>query len=277
MLHRRSSITAALGAIAFVAVGLAALRAADEWWASWLGYLTIGLLLAAVLLAAVQTGTRRAFWVGFALFGWGYLSLAQIPAAPPRRSITRALEALLQTNLFFVRTHGVRIIVDADRMRAYSLSADKVRQALTPTGMVPSPSARHNRSDIDLMIVVEDKAVSTAAPSPAPNPAPPSVKSLYLRIPRARSARLEQYGNIILKANPEGEILRIQDVATVEMGSAFNAPHDAASAEDFIQIGHTLVTLLVAWLGGVLGRRVGYFMGTPKGRTKAEARERPVS
>ena len=31
----------------------------------------------------------------------------------------------------------------------------------------------------------------------------------------------EQYENIILKANPEGEILRLKDVAKVELGSAF--------------------------------------------------------
>ena len=31
----------------------------------------------------------------------------------------------------------------------------------------------------------------------------------------------EQYENIILKANPEGEILRLKDVAKVELGSSF--------------------------------------------------------
>ena len=31
----------------------------------------------------------------------------------------------------------------------------------------------------------------------------------------------EQYGNIILRANPEGEILRLKDVAEVELGSEF--------------------------------------------------------
>ena len=31
----------------------------------------------------------------------------------------------------------------------------------------------------------------------------------------------EQYANIILKANPEGEILRLKDVADVELGSEF--------------------------------------------------------
>ena len=31
----------------------------------------------------------------------------------------------------------------------------------------------------------------------------------------------EQYENIILKANPDGEILRLKDVAEVELGSAF--------------------------------------------------------
>jgi hypothetical protein len=54
----RYNITAALGAILFVAVGFAALREADELWDSWLFSLTLGLLLFAVLLAAHRTGDR---------------------------------------------------------------------------------------------------------------------------------------------------------------------------------------------------------------------------
>src|SRR5581483_6675386 len=36
-----------------------------------------------------------------------------------------------------------------------------------------------------------------------------------------RFNKAEQYENIILKANPEGEILRLKDVAKVELGSEF--------------------------------------------------------
>src|SRR5206468_369524 len=37
---------------------------------------------------------RRAFWLGFALFGWGYLGLVAIPAIGPRLLTTQALAYL---------------------------------------------------------------------------------------------------------------------------------------------------------------------------------------
>ena len=96
MHHLRYNIAGALGAILFVAVGFAALREADELWDSWLFSLTLGLLLFAVLLAAHRTGDRRAFWIGFALFGWGYLSFSLIPSTGPRVIATKAVTDLGQ-------------------------------------------------------------------------------------------------------------------------------------------------------------------------------------
>ena len=85
MHHLRFKIAGALGAIFFVAVGFAALREADELWDSWLFSLTLGLLLVAVLLAAHRIGAGRTFWIGFALFGWGYLSLSLTRISDLRR------------------------------------------------------------------------------------------------------------------------------------------------------------------------------------------------
>jgi len=57
----------------FVGVAVAALRSASDEWASVLFTLTIVMLAIAVLGALFRQGQRRAFWTGFALFGWGYL------------------------------------------------------------------------------------------------------------------------------------------------------------------------------------------------------------
>ena len=38
--------------------------------------MAIGVLLAAVVGASVAAGRRRAFWLGFAVFGWAYGVLA---------------------------------------------------------------------------------------------------------------------------------------------------------------------------------------------------------
>src|ERR1700722_5210451 len=104
----RYNITGALGAILFVAGGFAALREADELWDSWLFSLTLGLLLFAVLLAAHRTGDRRAFWIGFALFGWGYLSLSLIPSTEPRLIATKAISYLHQSKIIGIRVYGMR-------------------------------------------------------------------------------------------------------------------------------------------------------------------------
>ena len=81
----------------------------------------------------------------------------------------------------------------------------------------------------------------------------------------------EQFENIILRASPEGEILRLKDVARVEMGSSFYRPRvRAAPDENFTHIGHTLFALLAAWLGGVLSRRLRSVSVTPEVPTEGE-------
>jgi hypothetical protein len=238
MHHLRYNIAGALGAILFVAVGFAALREADELWDSWLFSLTLVLLLVAVLLAARRTGDRRAFWIGFALFGWGYLSLSLIPSTEPRLISTKALEYLHQSNIFSAR---VRVILALDHMRAHNVSSDDLMKALTPSSMVSGRSARQN--------VSYDEASQTVE---------------YVLSWGAHYNKPEQYESIILKANPDGEILRIKDVAKVEMGSSFYVPRAAGTAENFIHIGHTLFALLAAWLGGVLSRRLRSVSETPE-------------
>ena len=138
MHHLRYNIAGALGAILFVAVGFAALREADELWDSWLFSLTLGLLLFAVLLAAHRTGDRRAFWIGFALFGWGYLSFSLIPSTEPKLITTKALAYLHQANIFGSRAYEMRVILSLDRMRAYNPSDDDIRKTFGESGILSS-------------------------------------------------------------------------------------------------------------------------------------------
>lgn len=72
--------TAGLVAVAAVAVaGVAALRAGSMEWYGAIVLLSRGILGSALLLATFRRGTSRDFWIGFVLFGWGYLVLI-----PPR-------------------------------------------------------------------------------------------------------------------------------------------------------------------------------------------------
>jgi hypothetical protein len=83
-----------LAVILFAAVSIAALREATDLWDRGGFTLTAGLLLGSVLLAAHRTGRRRAFWVGFALFGWAYLGVSLIPPVESRLLTTKGLAYL---------------------------------------------------------------------------------------------------------------------------------------------------------------------------------------
>jgi hypothetical protein len=71
----RFSIRQLLLGTALVAVGCVALRSASPMWVAALLGLTLLLLVAAVPLAIFRQGTNRAWWFGFALFGWLYMLL----------------------------------------------------------------------------------------------------------------------------------------------------------------------------------------------------------
>jgi hypothetical protein len=77
-----------------LAVGLAALRESSDNWDSPIFTLTLGALLVSILLAVHRTARKRAFWVGFAIFGAGYLGLTLVPSIESRLLTTKALAYL---------------------------------------------------------------------------------------------------------------------------------------------------------------------------------------
>jgi hypothetical protein len=93
MRHFRFSIAGLLGVVLYVAVVVAALRAATYAWDRAVFGLTLVALLMAVLLAVHRIG-RRAFWLGFALFGWAYLGASLIPPVGSRLPTTKGLAYL---------------------------------------------------------------------------------------------------------------------------------------------------------------------------------------
>jgi hypothetical protein len=234
----RYNIASMLGAISFVAVGFAALREANDQWDSGLFSLTLGLLLTAVLLAVHRTEARRAFWIGFALFGGGYLSLSLISSIESRLITTQALTYLEQANILGNRVNVVPVIPDLDRLRAHNLSPDDLLTATEESTLNLSPEEERFRRESRRLEYVRGSYVITLA-------------TRYTRY-----TKLMHYGDIILKASPEGEILRLKGVATVRSGSLFFLPGSGTgTSENFVQIGHSLFALIVGWLGGVLSRK----------------------
>jgi HAE1 family hydrophobic/amphiphilic exporter-1 len=95
------------------------------------------------------------------------------------------------------RIFAMRVWLDPDRMRAYKLSTEDVMKALSEQSMIGSPGRLGQATG---------KTSQTKE---------------YVLTYIGRYNKPEQYANIILKANPEGEILRLKDVGDVELGSQF--------------------------------------------------------
>jgi hypothetical protein len=87
----RFKIRSLLGVVFLIAIAIAALRAADESWDSGMLGLTLLSLMTAVLLAVHRTDRRRAYWLGFALFGSVYLVATLIPSIGSRLPTTKGL------------------------------------------------------------------------------------------------------------------------------------------------------------------------------------------
>jgi hypothetical protein len=80
--------------VLFFGVGLAALRESNEIWDSSIFMLTLGVLLTSILFAIHRAEKRRAFGLGFALFGSAYLALSLLPSIESRLITTKALAYL---------------------------------------------------------------------------------------------------------------------------------------------------------------------------------------
>jgi hypothetical protein len=158
---------------------------------------------------------------------------------------------------FGIRAYRVRAILALDRMRAHNLSSDDILQTLRPTTMASSNYPMKN---------VEVMSVSPAQLDQATGQ--PSQTVEYVLSWAAHHNNPEQYENLIVKASPDGEILRIKDVAKFERGSSFYIY--TSRGENFSHIGHTLFALLAALVGGVLCRRLRSVSVRPEVPTEGE-------
>jgi hypothetical protein len=94
MTRIRFRIATILIIILFLGAGCAALREASDLWQRGVFSLAVTALFASVLLAIHRAGTRRSFWIGFALCGWGYLALSLVPPIESRLITSWALAYL---------------------------------------------------------------------------------------------------------------------------------------------------------------------------------------
>ena len=122
------------------------------------------------------------------LFNYGYVNLI-----PELSRITGVGSA----KILGTRQYAMRVWLNPDRMRAYKIATEEVMKALAEQSVIGSPG-RLGRADSKTSQSLE-----------------------YVLTYVGRFNEVEQYENIILRATDKGELLRLKDVATVELGSEF--------------------------------------------------------
>ena len=95
------------------------------------------------------------------------------------------------------RSYAMRVELDLDRMRAYEVSSEEIMEALDEQSMIGSPGR------IGQATGVRSQTIE------------------YVLTWVGRYKTTDEYNNIILRSNSEGEILRLKDVAEVRLGSSF--------------------------------------------------------
>jgi hypothetical protein len=128
--------------IIVLGVGFAALRESNDMWDSGVFTLALCALLVSILLAIHRNGSRRAFWVGFALFGAAYLGLSLVPPIESRLITKKALayldSKLLGRSLGFFTIHftGTGSGGPGDRVQTVAFTVDGKRLATSSPGQV---------------------------------------------------------------------------------------------------------------------------------------------
>jgi hydrophobic/amphiphilic exporter-1 (mainly G- bacteria), HAE1 family len=95
------------------------------------------------------------------------------------------------------RQYAMRIWLNPERMRAYNVSTDDVMKAIGEQSIIGRPG----RLGQSTGVTAQSKE--------------------YVLVYKGRYTKPEEYGDIIIRANSSGEILRIKDIATVDLNSEF--------------------------------------------------------
>jgi HAE1 family hydrophobic/amphiphilic exporter-1 len=104
---------------------------------------------------------------------------------------------IAQAQILGARQYAMRIWLNPDRMRAYSVSSEEVMDAIAKQSIIGRPGRI-------------GQSTGMAAQSKE-----------YVLTYQGWYNTPEQYGDIIIRANSEGEILRLKDIAKVELDSEF--------------------------------------------------------
>ncbi len=107
------------------------------------------------------------------------------------------IPGVAQAQILGSRKYAMRVWLKPDRMRAYNISAEEVMKAMEEQSLIARPGRLGQSSGINAQALE------------------------YVLIYQGQFNEPEQYRNIIIRANEEGEAIKLRDIADVELGSEF--------------------------------------------------------
>lgn len=123
-------------------------------------------------------------------FLYNYANIHMIPEIKRIKGVARA-------QILGSRRYAMRVWLNPDRMRAYNISVDEVMEALQEQSIVGRPGRLGRSSGIEAQSLE------------------------YVLTYKGRLNEPEQYENVIIRANSEGESIHLRDIGRVELGSEF--------------------------------------------------------
>ncbi|TFV97496.1 efflux RND transporter permease subunit [Algoriphagus kandeliae] len=107
------------------------------------------------------------------------------------------INGIAQAQILGSRKYAMRVWLKLDRMRAYKISAEEVLMAMEEQSVIARPGRLGQSSGKQAQSVE------------------------YVLTYQGRFNEPEQYENIIIRSNEEGELIKLKDIAEVELGSEF--------------------------------------------------------
>jgi hypothetical protein len=240
MARIRFSLATLMAIVLLAALGLVALRNASALWANATFTATLTLLLCAVLGLILRRHHARAFWLGFALFGWTYVLLVNAPWLQTHlasRLITDTLLSGLHEKLF-------RAEEDVPYAAPYGLiDLDDVKVNSSYAGSTPPTLARQHQY----------LAVGTG-----------TILRSTLNIDRVQVLDESLLDLVALDTNEIRLVAKAQGITKINVWDANGRLRTVQvavkhktwtpSIHHVRQVGHSLFTLLFALLGGYVAR-----------------------